>query len=165
MCSGRDQAFRAALGAHCGYNSSCMAKWFTIQITKAISELAEQGPTVEAFIGPRDCKRMIGALAQLDTGASGTGISPRLADMLNLPSLGSTSIREAGREVIESQFYEVRLILPRLDLELKVAGLPSLAPPHDIRIGRDVLAGCKLVVDFTTGVTVLGVPPPAEKGS
>lgn len=133
------------------------AAWAKIAIRQPIDELIKHGPSLKIGILPvPSIGNAVGALAQIDTGAAGTGLSPRLVSALSLPPTGDGEIREPGREIISVKFYRVRLILPsRLDVEVEVAGLPSLAEPHDILIGRDILAEARLLVDFTDGITRL----------
>jgi hypothetical protein len=42
-----------------------------------------------------------------------------------------------------------------MDVNLDAAGLPSLPPPHDVLIGRDILAKYRIAIDFTTGAFCL----------
>lgn len=129
--------------------------WTKFGFNQPIKSLIEHGPAAPVGIGPAGSQTSISALAQIDTGAAGCGISPRLVKRLNLQPVGSGTIHEAGREPVTADFFFVRLTLPAMNIELNVAGLPSLALPHDVLIGRDVLARFRLLVDFTSGVTQL----------
>ena len=130
--------------------------WTKIGFQQTVEDVIKHGPSARVGIGPRvSTEPVIQALAQIDTGAAGCGISPRLSKRLNLDPIDTGEIHEAGREPITTSIFSVRLFTPVMDIELDVAGLPSLAPPHDILIGRDILARFRLLVDFTNGVTQL----------
>lgn len=97
------------------------------------------------------------ALALVDTGAAGSAISIRLAQELSLEQIDSGELREAGREVVRAPYFKARLKLPpNVDIEIDLIGLP-MEVPHDVLIGRDILASCRLTVDFTSGVTCVHI--------
>lgn len=130
--------------------------WTKIGFQQSIQDLIRYGPSIAVGIAAADASSpTVEALALFDTGASGCGISPRLTEQLNLEPIDAGVIHEAGREPITANIFSVRLFVPRMDVELDIAGLPSLAEPHDILIGRDFLANFRLLVDFTTGGTQL----------
>lgn len=130
--------------------------WTRAGFTQTPDNLFRYGPTVNIGIGsPDDDSSQFSVLAQIDTGAAGCGISPRLAARLDFKPVGAGAIHEAGREPISADIFRVRLFLPFMDIVLDVAGLPSLAEPHEILIGRDALTRFRVAVDFTSGVTQL----------
>ena len=133
------------------------AGWSEFRIRQTTDELFQHGPSLEIGIValPQNGRIPIRALALLDTGAAGTAISPGLAERLAPNIIDKGEIHEAGREPVVASFYTVGLLLPAANVELEVAGLPSLAAPHDVLIGRDVLISCRLVIDFPNGVTAL----------
>ena len=138
------------------------AAWAKIRITQTVDELLKFGPSVEIGIAPVpfEGKGLITVLAQIDTGAAGSGMSPRLTRKLNLKPVGKGEIREVGREPIVVNYFRVRLFLPSTDIETDIVGLPSLDPPHDVLIGRDILANCRLIIDFPRGLTGLHIKAP-----
>lgn len=130
--------------------------WIKTSFEQTRADLFAYGPTAPVGIsevGKRQAT--LQAVALIDTGAAGTGISPKLAAKLNLQPIGTGLIHEAGREPIAADIFEARLFFPGMDVELDIAGLPSLAEPHDMIVGRDVLAQARISVDFTTGITLL----------
>ncbi|QOF73621.1 retropepsin-like domain-containing protein [Aminobacter sp. SR38] len=135
------------------------AVWSSVGFNQRVDNLMQYGPTAHVGVAavPYSSGSAIAALAQFDTGAAGTGISPRLVERLGLKPIGLGVIQEAGREALTASFFALRLWLPGIDrwIDLDVAGLPSLADPHDVLIGRDVMSSFKLVVDFTSGATQL----------
>lgn len=135
------------------------AVWAKIKITQTVDEILKHGPSLNVGVAPVPFEGtgMMTALAQIDTGAAGSGMSPRLARKLSLKPVGSGEIREAGRDPIVASYFRVRLFLPSTDIETNIVGLPSLDPPHDVLIGRDILANCRLLVDFTRGLTGLHI--------
>lgn len=130
--------------------------WSKVEFTQTPDDLFQHGPTLHAGILrlPLSSNRGAGVLAQLDTGAGITAIPLRMAEKLGLEPLGYGELREAGRDVRETPYYRVELLLSeRIRFPLDIIGLETLSPPHDLLIGRDVLSNGKLEVDFLTGVT------------
>ena len=143
--------------------------WSKINIKQSVDDLIRYGPGLKigiaAFPYVADAPKLV--LAQIDTGASGTGISPKLVAELGLVPHGPPGeIREAGRDPIIASYFRVGIFLPSIpepvELKLEVVGLPSLPPPHDILIGRDVLSRCKLGIDFIAGRTKLQIKHSSE---
>lgn len=137
------------------------AAWTQVRINQSVEELRKYGPSLRVAISPvPDPTRTIHSLAQIDTGAHGTALNPRICRELGLTPFGEFVINEAGRAPIVGDRYRVRLFLPpAIDIEMDIAAMPSLHPPHEVLIGRDVLSGGRMMVDFTTGVTVLQFKP------
>ena len=135
------------------------AAWAKIRITQTVDELIKYGPSIKIGIAPVPFEGagLVTVLAQIDTGAAGSGMSPRLTRKLGLKPIDSGEIHEAGRTPIIAPYFRVRLILPSTDIETDIVGLPSLNPPHDVLIGRDILTNCRLIVDFTSGLTALHI--------
>jgi hypothetical protein len=108
-----------------------------------------------AVISPDDVTRIIVADGLLDTGASASGISRRLADQLNLPMVGKRLIATPSGEHM-SRFYETRLgFFPDgtaptgmpyvLDQGFTVLGMET-GSRFDILIGMDVLGWRDLTI-------------------
>lgn len=134
------------------------AGWAKIQTTQPINDLVEHGPSIEIGVMaiPFDGKSITSTFAQIDTGASGTGISPWLVKQLGLKPGDVAIAHEAGRDPIETNFFSVRLLFPsNIHIEMDVVGLPSLGGNHGILIGRDFLKNARVGVDFTTGKVCL----------
>jgi predicted aspartyl protease len=133
--------------------------WAKIRFTQPIDDLIKYVPSIKVGVValPIDGTERMTVVALIDTGAAGTAISPRLARVLNREPIGFGTAHEAGREPITVPYFKIRLYLFSAEIELEVAGLPSLDPPHDILIGRDILADCRLVVDFISGSTSLHI--------
>lgn len=140
--------------------------WAKIGLRQGVDDLIKYGPTIRAAICDVTSKsNTVNVLAQIDTGASMSGISPNVVRRLQLRGHGAGDIVEAGRERITVDFHEVDIVmafrnppsgaLHSMSIRCEVAGLPSLAPPHDLLIGRDILGQFRLLVDFTTGTTQL----------
>ncbi|UVK37633.1 hypothetical protein LHFGNBLO_004698 [Mesorhizobium sp. AR10] len=130
--------------------------WTKFSFEQSINSLLKYGPTIRIEIGGIDLSSpKLSVLAQIDTGAAGCGISARIAKLLALKPIDVGQIHEAGREPITASIFAVRLYTPAMDMELDVAALTSLADPHDVLIGRDLLARFRIAVDFTTGLTQL----------
>jgi predicted aspartyl protease len=134
------------------------AGWAKITFRQTVDELIQNGPTIEIGVTCIDSGNGARVLAQIDTGAAGTGVSAKLAERLGLMPYGEHGeIHEAGRERLVVPYHFVRLTLPHADIEHEVACLPSLGAPHDVLIGRDILANSRLVVDFIAGVVGLHI--------
>lgn len=130
--------------------------WTKIQIRQPDDEVIKYGPSIEVTVAALEGPA-IAALAQIDTGAQGTGISPRLAKKLGLKSVASGIAHQAGYPSVRVPYFKVRLSLPSIDLEMEVVGLATLERPHDVLLGRDILSKCRLTVDFMEGVTSLHI--------
>lgn len=130
-----------------------------ITLTQSVDDLIQNGPTMKVGIAalPFDPAMMSVVLAQIDTGAHGTAVSPRIANSLGLKEIDRGEVHEAGRDPIVASYYRVRLRMPGTDIEIDVVGLPTLREPHDVLIGRDVLANCRLAIDFANGKTWLHI--------
>lgn len=133
--------------------------WTKIHVTQPIDELFKHGPTVE--VGIRASRDLI-VQALIDTGSPITVISQSLANCLNLNPTGKGDFREVGRESISADCFDLKLFWPGtgVGFELNVACLPIREPPHDLLIGRDILAICRLAIDFTTGIVGLEIRNP-----
>lgn len=130
--------------------------WIKSGFEQTVENLYDIGPSARVTVSARERgATRYAVIAQIDTGAGGTGISPRLAEKLGIAPVDSGLIHEAGREPIAALYYPVSLALGPMVVELEVAGLPSLGDPHDVLVGRDVLGKFRLIVDFTTGQTQL----------
>jgi predicted aspartyl protease len=132
-------------------------RWAKITIRQSVDDLRKHGPTVEVFVTDIQTGARKGVIAQIDTGADGTCISPRLARALALKAADTCLVHQADKPTMLMPYFEIKLSLPLIDVNLKVATLSDLNGPHDILIGRDVLANSRLTVDFTSGVTDLHV--------
>jgi hypothetical protein len=134
-------------------------RWTKIEFRQPVDDLLKYGPSIEvdvaALEGEDTTAASARALAQIDTGAGGTGISPRLATKLRLIPIASGIVHQPGMTGIRVPYFNVRLSLPSAQLDMEVVGFPTLQPPHDILIGRDILSNCRLAVDFVSGLTCL----------
>lgn len=129
--------------------------WAKVGFHQPVDDLIQHGPTAPVDIRVAG-QSAFQALALFDTGAAGTGLSPALVARLGIVPTGEGFIHEAGREPIAAHFFPVHIAIPGLPwVELDAEGLPSLAPPHDILIGRDVLASFRFSIDFTEGRVAL----------
>lgn len=127
--------------------------WSKITVRQPINDLVQHGPTIAVEVSGIQGGTRVKALAQIDTGAAGTGISQGLAITLGLKAIAWGGVHQPGLEEFQAPYFRVRLTLPIGDIETEVVGLVTLDPPHDILIGRDVLTRCRLTVDFTSGIT------------
>lgn len=133
--------------------------WTEVRFCQSLDDLKQYGPSIpiEVSAAIDNAPKRIRALALVDTGAAGTGIGPDLAKRLGLPLIGRGMIHEAGRAPIMAGLHRVRLCFPSIDIDVDVTALPSLGEPHDVLIGRDVMAKSHLYVDFLTGKTRLAI--------
>ncbi|EXL09706.1 aspartyl protease family protein [Aquamicrobium defluvii] len=131
--------------------------WTKIGFDQPVDNLIQNGPTASVAIRSPDGGDVVRAVALFDTGAAGTAIGPDLANRLTLQPIDSGVIHEAGRDPLSAPFFRVQIIIPGIGswIELDVAGLPALARPHDILIGRDFLSHFRFSVDFTEGRVAL----------
>jgi hypothetical protein len=131
--------------------------WTQIKIRQPVDDLFKWGPSIEVGVLclPAGERRPVKALSQIDTGAAGTGVSQRLFEHLKPVAFKEAEVRHPDQPPVIVPYFKVRLLLPRFDIELNVAVLPSLDPPHDVLLGRDLLAQSRFTVDFLTGVTTI----------
>jgi hypothetical protein len=137
--------------------------WTNVAITQSVEDLLQRGPTIKIELSASgEAAEPIPVLAQIDTGAHPTAISPVIARRLGLQStVPGYLLQEAGRPPVDALEYRVRIRIPSasIGVEMNVVGLPALGDPHHVLIGRNFLAGCRLLVDFSTGNTLLQIPP------
>jgi len=140
------------------------SRWTKISITQPVDELLKHGPSFKLQARSLVGGGVVSALAQIDTGAAGSAISLRLAERLGLDPVGHGSVHQPVGPTLHAPYFGVSLQLPPPDgvrlavnFEIEVVGLATLDPPHDVLIGRDILASCRLAVDFVGGTTSLHV--------
>ena len=131
--------------------------WTKIGFDQPVDNLIQNGPTAPVAIRSATGGEVVSAMALFDTGAAVSAISPALVERLNLCPIGKGTVHEAGRDPLSAPFFHVHVIIPGIGswIELDVAGLPALARPHDILIGRDFLSHFRFSVDFTEGRVAL----------
>jgi hypothetical protein len=125
-----------------------------LTVMMSTEELRHLGPTAELLFGP-----IGGSLspvrAQFDTGANHSCISAALAANLGPPTDQILQVA-AGGIAHNVPVHRCSLEFPggtKLDADFAVLG--HLAPPHDVLIGRDILALGRFEVDFKAGVWTL----------
>lgn len=137
------------------------AGWTKIRIRQTVDHILKHGPSIDVDVAPLSGGIGTRVMAQIDTGASRTGISPRLVRNLGLVPIAGGFVHQVGLPRIHVPFFKVRLGFPSLDINVEVVGFATLERPHDILIGRDILASCRLSVNFLNGVTLLHIRNPA----
>jgi predicted aspartyl protease len=139
--------------------------WSQVRIRQPVDDIIQYGPSIEVDVSAIDGGPRIKALAQIDTGAHGTAISTRLALKLDLRQIGAGEIRQPGLAPIVSPYFRVRVTLPIAgDIETDVAGLSSLSLPHDILIGRNVLAAAASPsISLTALLRFISAPPHKDR--
>jgi hypothetical protein len=133
-------------------------RWSKIAISQTVDELAEYGPTIRVVVRNPETSMSLEVSAQIDTGASETAITSALAERLRLNACTVGGTQQAGSEARDTQYFGIKLFLLGTDipdLDMEVAGLPGVAPPHDVLIGRDILQHSMMLVDFFTGETTI----------
>ena len=102
--------------------------WTKINIRQSIDDLIEFGPTLKIGIAPIPFEGagMTSVFAQIDTGASGTGMSPLLTKELSLDPIDSGTMIEPGRDPITAPIFKVRLFIASHEIDTEIVGLPSL---------------------------------------
>ena len=92
--------------------------WAKIQFRQSVDELRQYGPTIGINVAASvDGAMRMNALAQIDTGAAGTGISARLALMLGLEAIDKGEVHHPGRPPIMAPYFRVRLFLPGAEID------------------------------------------------
>jgi predicted aspartyl protease len=138
------------------------ATWPEVRVSDKPDDLRHFGPTITIGIAPLP---FIGigmqtVRALIDTGAHGTAITPSVAKSFGVAPIREAEIREAGRQPMPAKVYRARLFLTStIEIDAEVHTLPNLSPPHDVLIGRNVLAGTTLGIDFIGGFWFLQVKP------
>lgn len=89
-------------------------------------------------------------IALIDTGASTSAISPRVAADVQPQYVGGTSLKRPGAPSIEVRRYEIRLkfdghLTPGRWLDLITAETAPATPGVDVLIGRDLLSRLTLL--------------------
>ena len=136
------------------------AAWAEIEFLQSVDDLVNYGPSLNVRICglPITERGVLIVAAQIDTGAAGSCISLKLAGELGLPIIGTGEIHQPGLDPIPAPYFKARIAIRSgvgwYNLDLVLAGLAILDPPHNVLIGRDILAHGRISVDFLTGVTI-----------
>ena len=135
------------------------AAWAKIVFEQSVEDILKHGPTLDIGIAPLPFvgKGMTTVRAQIDTGAICSGLRPGLANELGLNKVGEATAHVGGLQPVVASCYSARLFLASTEVDLEMVDLATLDPPHDVLIGRDILANCRLIVDFTSGLTALHI--------
>lgn len=134
--------------------------WVELNTTMSVAELRQFGPTTDLKVRSAAGGEYFEVLAQIDTGASHSCVGPALAAKLGGPT-GQLLQHQAGGQPAYAPQHSCEILLPTgnvVNVDLTV--LAGLSDPHQVLIGRDVLAFCRLVVDFTTGKWSLHLKTP-----
>jgi hypothetical protein len=131
--------------------------WAKIAIRQSVHDLRKHGPTFEVGVTDIATGTSKRVYAQIDTGADHTCVSPVLARALHLKAIDICIVRQPNEPVRGAPYFKVRLSLPLADIDLDVALLTTLDAPHDVLIGRDILANSRLSIDFASGATDLHI--------
>jgi hypothetical protein len=127
-------------------------QWVGLTDTVNPEDLQRHGPTIPVRVGPANGEAEHSVLAQVDTGASHSAISPRLAAFLGVRPTREVKANHPVHEPVLVDVFRCSLALPNgTVLEADCAVLPNLIHPHDVLIGRDILAICRLSIDFVSG--------------
>lgn len=89
-----------------------------------------------------------------DTGATGTVISQKVVDDLDLKPAGMTKVRTAGGETL-SPVYFICLVLPNNVATPQLRVTRGIITDADVLIGMDIISGGDFVVTNKDGKTVL----------
>jgi len=98
--------------------------------------------------------------ALIDTGASCSTISPRVAAEVQPLSLGSTALNRVGATSVTIRRYEIRLkfeghLAPGRWFDLRVVGTTPATPGVDVLIDQDLLLQLTLLYNGPIGKLVL----------
>lgn len=139
-------------------NANFMRIPFSTQ--SAVELLIKHGPCFEVGIQALDASmqhpvsdRFENIVALIDTGATHSCISDRLANRFMVDAVDRTHQAAAGFEPVFVDSWTCKIFFPydRIILTNKFALLAHLAEPHDIVIGRDILRDTILNINFLTG--------------
>ncbi|MBI2586717.1 MAG: hypothetical protein HYW28_12740 [Rhodospirillales bacterium] len=127
--------------------------WTVLDTNLAAEHVRRFGPTIAIDIwSVNQTVKLQDVLAQIDFGASHSCISPRLAPRLNVEPIGVLNTQIAGLKPEDIPVFRCGVTFPTgTKIEGDFAILPHLAEPHDVLIGRNILANCRVIVDFTSG--------------
>lgn len=132
---------------------------YKIAVEQGRQALVTLGPTFDVWLADAS-QTEVQAVAQIDTGAGNTSITERLRRRLGLTPKGAAPVHEAGREPITIPIIETSLRLQKgPPIVLKMGVIASMGDAHDVLIGRDILGGCRFVVDFIHGRFELQLTP------
>jgi predicted aspartyl protease len=133
--------------------------WRILRTKMTPTELRNIGPTLEVTLAdPATPRKTRSVYALIDTGASHSHVSQRLAAMFTSPATGRFRQSLAGGETNDIPAFGALITLPDgVAIETEIGVLARLQPPHDLLIGRNLLRACRVIVDFTSGVWALAL--------
>jgi hypothetical protein len=127
--------------------------------TNQIANMVQVGPIVEIAVGPsvlymqtmtkkgKTIPEPVKAVAMIDTGASGTGVTPGLVQQLGLAPVGTSKMSTPSTvAAVEAAVYNLGLAFPNgVSIPSVMALEAPLGGQHiQCLIGRDVLQHCVL---------------------
>jgi hypothetical protein len=128
-----------------------------LNIKQSPEQLQQLGPSlcieIELADGPQDQipERFGGVVALVDTGANVSFISSRLITTLNATPV-DTRIKIVNGKPENVAMYRCKVIYPNGVYHINDFSIfPNLSEPHDLLIGRDMLANTQMTVDFPSG--------------
>ena len=128
--------------------------WIDIGWTQ--TDLFEIGPSFVVQV--RSPHGVHTVLAQIDTGATVSAISPSLFQKLGVVPHDFGEFRVAYEKAVPAPIVRAVMGLPEgSEVEMEFAVLVQVGEPHDVLIGRDFLRACSLHIDFIGGGVSLGI--------
>jgi predicted aspartyl protease len=129
------------------------------QIRATPQSLQRLGPSLQVDIEIADpspnspVDRIKNILALVDTGASASAISPRLAARFSLAHTKTRSQFTIYGKAENVPTYFCKLLFPcGVDVTDDFAVLDHLSEPNEILIGRNLLARSQITIDFVSGI-------------
>lgn len=136
--------------------------------TAQVPNLLAHGPIVEIRLAvgsvledvlkqqQQPVPKPLGAIAMIDTGASGTVLREDLPQQLGLNPIGATPINTPSSTNVICPIYLVRIAFPNnVIVETKAIAVPLQNQPIQCLIGRDVLQrGVLVYVGYTNTFTL-----------
>ena len=134
--------------------------WLKLNIDMLAEDLARLGPNVNVKIRAADqTDAWHEALALIDTGTTQSGISHKLAHILGAAPVDDMVLHTTRAEPVQVPVFSCTVhFMDGADFTKSFCRLPRLNPPYDLIIGLDILTGCRLGIDFSTGHWQLHFP-------
>jgi hypothetical protein len=128
-------------------------RWTKLKTQTSPQELSEVGICLRVRIEADGINPVEDVFVQIDPGAEESCFRPGFIESLGIDPIGwrrNPHFPEAGSERIYR--FRVKVVFPTgTERIVDGAVLSWLNPPYDMLIGRDILSGCRLSCDFTTG--------------
>lgn len=126
--------------------------WIKIRVKQPAIDMVAYGPSMQVKLKKVGAAQTVDLIAEIDTGAGHSAISPEAQRRLGADIVGSADVHEINKNPTAIPVCRAVLRFPKgPDLNREFLVLNSLGAPHDVVIGRDILRAGVFSANFVGG--------------